>query len=57
MNKHIIITVLLALVAIAGQGQATYDTGEGCLNVVDFTYGKGIGEYGDRCLSVNGFCE
>ena len=53
MKKKTIITALLALVAIAGQGQATYDTGEGCLNVVDFTYGKGIGEYGDRCISVN----
>jgi len=53
MKKKTIITVLLALVAIAGQGQATYDTGEGCLNVVDFTYGKGIGEYGDRCISAN----
>ena len=53
MKKKTIITALLALVAIAGQGQATYDTGEGCLNVVDFTYGKGIGEYGDRCISAN----
>ena len=53
MKKKTIITALLALVAMAGQGQATYDTGEGCLNVVDFTYGKGIGEYGDRCISAN----
>ena len=53
MKKKTIITALLAFVAIAGQGQATYDTGEGCLNVVDFTYGKGIGEYGDRCISAN----
>ena len=53
MNKQTIITALFALVAMAGQAQATFDTDEGCLNVVDFTYGKGIGEYGDRCISAN----
>jgi len=53
MNKKTIIIALLAIVAMAGQGQTTYDTGEGCLNVVDFTYGKGIGEYGDNCVSAN----
>ena len=31
MIKQTIITALLALVAIAGQGQTTFDTGEGCL--------------------------
>ena len=50
MNKKTIITALLALVALSGQGQATFDTDEGCLNVVDFSFGQGIGEYGDRCL-------
>ena len=53
MNKKTIITTLLALVAMAGQAQATFDTEEGCLNVVDFSFGQGIGEYGDRCLSAN----
>lgn len=53
MNKQTIITALLALVVIEGQGQITFDTGEGCLNVVDFTYGKGLGEYGDKCISAN----
>ena len=42
-----------ALVAMEGQGQTAFDTGEGCLNVVDFTSGQGIGEYGDRCISAN----
>jgi len=31
MNKQPFITALLALVAIAGQGQTSFDTGEGCL--------------------------
>ena len=48
-----IITALLVLVAMAGQAQTTFDTGEGCLNVVDFTSGQGLGEYGDRCISAN----
>jgi len=33
-NSHIL-TILLALVAMAGQAQTTFDTTEGCLNVVD----------------------
>jgi len=51
--KKTIITALLALVAMAGQAQATFDTDEGCLNVVDFSFGQGIGEYGDNCVSAN----
>ena len=35
MNKKIIITAQLALVAMTGQAQTAFDTGEGCLNVVD----------------------
>ena len=52
MNKETIIA-LLALVAMTGQAQTTFDTEEGCLNVVDFSFEQGIGEYGDRCLSAN----
>ena len=52
MNKQTIITALLALVAMAGQGQTTFDAKEGCLNVVDFSFSQSIGEYGDRCLSA-----
>ena len=52
MNKKTIIA-LLALVAMTGQAQTTFDTEEGCLNVVDFSFEQGIGEYGDRCLSAN----
>ena len=50
--RHII-TALLALVTLTGQGQTSFDSKEGCLNVVDFTYGKGLGDYGDRCISAN----
>ena len=53
MNKKIIITALLALVAMAGQAQSTFDTGDGCLNVIDNSYTQGIGEYGDGGLSAN----
>ena len=53
MKKKTIITALLALVAMTGQGQTTFDTDEGCLNVINFSSGQGIGEYGDRCLSAN----
>ena len=52
MKKNII-TILLALVAMAGQAQSIFDTGDGCLNVIDNSYTQGIGEYGDGGLSAN----
>ena len=52
MKKNII-TILLALVAMAGQAQSTFDTGDGCLNVIDVSYAQGIGEYGDGGISAN----
>ena len=52
MKKNII-TILLALVAMAGQAQSTFDTGDGCLNVIDVSYAQGIGEYGDEGVSAN----
>ena len=53
MDKKSIITALHALVAMTGQAQPTFDAEEGCLNVIDISFGQGIGEYGDRCLSAN----
>ena len=53
MNKKTIITILLALVAMAGQGQSSFDVEEGCLNVIDVTLAQGVGEYGDKCISAN----
>ena len=53
MNKQTIITILFALVAVAGQGQSSFDAGEGCLNVIDVSYAQGVGEYGDGGISAN----
>ena len=53
MNKKTIITILLAFVAVAGQGQSSFDAGEGCLNVIDVSYAQGVGEYGDGGISAN----
>ena len=53
MTKKAIIIILLALVAMAGQAQSTFDTGDGCLNVIDVSYAQGIGEYGDEGVSAN----
>ena len=53
MNKKTIITILLALVAITGQAQTSFDPDEGCLNVIDISYAQGIGEYGDEGVSAN----
>ena len=53
MNKQTIITILFALVAVAGQGQSSFDVEEGCLNVIDVTLAQGVGEYDDKCISAN----
>ena len=53
MTKKAILIILLALVAMAGQAQSTFDTGDGCLNVIDVSYAQGIGEYGDEGVSAN----
>ena len=53
MNKKTIITILLALIVVSGRAQTSFDSGEGCLNVIDNSYTQGIGEYGDGGLSAN----
>ena len=34
------------------KAQNDFDVDGGCLNVVDFTFGKPVGGYGDRCYST-----
>ena len=53
MNKKTIITILLAIIVVSGRAQTSFDTGDGCLNVIDISYAQGIGEYGDGGLSAN----
>ena len=52
-NKQSVITILLTLVAMAGWAQTSFDLGEGCLNVIDVSYARGIGKYGDGGISAN----
>ena len=53
MNRQTIITSLLALFTLNAVAQTSFDSKEGCLNVIDYSIGRGMGEYGDRCLSVS----
>ena len=53
MTKKAIITILLAVIVVSGRAQTSFDTGDGCLNVIDISYAKGVGEYGDCGLSAN----
>ena len=50
--RHVI-TILLAVIVVSGRAQTSFDTGDGCLNVIDISYAKGVGEYGDGGLSGN----
>ena len=53
MNKTFIITAMYTLMSVGVEAQTTFDTSEGCLNVIDFSFGQGLDEYGDRCISAN----
>ena len=46
---------LLAMLSAAtfGTAQTSFDLGDGCLNVIDVSYARGIGEYGDGGISAN----
>ena len=51
-TKYVLFLFAIIL-AMRTQAQTSFDTKEGCLNVIDFTFGQGLGEYGDRCISAN----
>lgn len=53
MNKQTIITILFALIVVTATAQTSFDTREGCLNVVDVSSAQGVGEYGDGGVSAN----
>jgi hypothetical protein len=53
MNRKTIITTTFALVWVAGVAQSTFDAERGCLNDVDISCARGLGEYGDNCVSAN----
>ena len=50
--RHVI-TILLAVIVVSGRAQTSFDSGEGCLNVVDVSFAQGIGKYGDSGISAN----
>ena len=55
-QKHFIrILILLALLSATAftRAQVSFDSERGCLNVVDFSHGQRLGEYGDKCVSIN----
>ena len=52
-RKHLILLFVLLLFAQSMKAQTTFDSGEGCLNVIDGSFGQKLGEYGDKCFSVN----
>ena len=51
MSKRYTILLILLLSSLVVKAQISFDPGEGCLNVVDITAGKGVGAYGSDVLS------
>lgn len=44
------LTILAFPITVKAQ---SFDSGEGCLNVIDLSIERGLGEYGDKCFSAN----
>ena len=49
--RAILIAVILLPQVL--RAQVSFDPGEGCLNVVEFTAGPGLGALGDRLIGAN----
>ena len=49
--KAIILFLAVTAPLHIARAQASFDAGEGCLNVVEVSYAQGIGEYGDGGIS------
>ena len=52
-TRRFLFLLTLLSVATFGKAQTSFDPEEGCLNVVEVSYAKGVGEYGDGGLSGN----
>lgn len=53
MRTTFIIFFIFLFSANSLKSQTSFDSGEGCLNIVDFNLGQRIGEYGDKGFSLN----
>ena len=52
-TRRFLFLLTLLSVATFGEAQTSFDPEEGCLNVVEVSYAKGVGEYGDGGVSAN----
>ena len=52
MRRLLAILLAIFLSPLIGRAQISFDPGEGCLNVVDFTAGKGLGSHGSNLVSL-----
>jgi hypothetical protein len=53
MSYKTIITAIFAIIALNTMAQTSFDPKGGCLNVIDFSLGYGIGEYGNGGISAS----
>ncbi len=52
IKRILLLLALLSATAFA-RAQASFDSERGCLNVVDFSHGQKLGEYGDKSISAS----
>ena len=57
MQRRYSIRILLLLALLSAtafaRAQTSFDPKGGCRNVVDFSHGQKLGEYGDKCISAS----
>lgn len=51
-RRFLLLQVILST-SVLVIGQTSFESGGGCLNVIDVSFSQSIGEYGDRCISAN----
>ena len=52
-NRRYLFLLTMLLAATFGMAQTSFDSGDGCLNVIDVTFAQGLGNYGDGGVSAN----
>ena len=53
MRRLLVILLAILLLPQMAKAQISFDPGEGCLNVVDISAGKGFGEFGGNTFSAH----
>ena len=52
-DMRFLLPMTMLFVSVFTVAQTSFDPKGGCLNVIDFSHGQRLGEYGDKCISAS----